>query len=112
MALQLRESAATDESWTLKVVRDRLSLQLVLKRHRPDVMVVSMDTDAGCRAVGEILQMRAVDPSQVAWVALGTEGAQAGGPSIEWSARLPRPYSASQLLETLDQVQQQEPVCA
>lgn len=112
MALQLREYAAADGSWNLKVVRDRLSLQLVLKRHRPDVMVVAADSEAGCQAVREILHSRVVDLTQVAWVALGSEDALPGELSVEWSARLPRPYAASELLETLDQIQQKEPETA
>ena len=107
MAHQLRELSSLAEcSWNLKVVRDRLSLQLVLKRHRPDVLVVCVDSESSRRAVEEIRHMRTSDLSQTAWVAVGSEHAQPGEPPVEWAARVPRPYTASQLLDVLEEVRQ------
>ena len=111
MALQLREYAAAEPApWNLKVVRDRLSLQLVLKRHRPDVMVVSVDSEAGCRAVEEILHWQTRELSQRRLGGSGQRGQPSPGElSLEWSARLARPYAASELFETFStRVQQQE----
>jgi hypothetical protein len=114
MALHLREFfSGPDCSWNLKVVRDRLSLQLVLKRHRPDVLAVAVDTETGCRAVAEIQSLRGSELAEAAWVALGSEEPLSGEPPLEWSARLVRPYSAEELLETLEHVhREREPsVC-
>ncbi len=114
VALRLREAASTtDCPWNLKVVRDRLSLQLVLKRHRPDVLVVSVDSEVGCRAMEEIQHLANRELSSTCWIALGPEEPAPSEPSFEWSARLVRPYTADDLFETLERVHQQksEPVC-
>ena len=111
-AERLREALeATRGRYLGKVVKDRLALQLVLKRTRPDAILFGLDggeSEALCREV----YFAGQEPLRRAgWVALVPPGhpltAAAGRPlraEIPWNAVLVRPCPAEQLIQALDKV--------
>jgi DNA-binding response OmpR family regulator len=108
---QLRE-AAEDPGCPLvvRVVRDRLSLQLVLKRQRPDVVVIALDSDAGQQVAHELAQH---DDERV-WVGIVSHEGQAAPLRDRLSVQLRRPYSAQELFQAIETAwtRRHEPACA
>ena len=100
MTLKLREVAQDAECpCVLKVVRDRLSFQLLLKRQVPDVIAVAVDTEVGQQVWRDYGQQL----SDVAWLALGTPGTADVSLSQAFQA-LERPYTIEELLEAVQSV--------
>jgi CheY-like chemotaxis protein len=100
MTLQLRQAAQDpDCPYTLKVVRDRLSLQLWLKRQRPDVLVVALDTEVGQQVAAEFKGTL----NDVAWVGIqDSEGDRDDQDTSHVSTRIARPYTIESLWQTLE----------
>jgi hypothetical protein len=100
LTLQLREAAAArDCPLALRVVRDRLSLQLLLKRQHPDVLVIALDSDVGQQVAHELAQH---DDVRV-WVGIVSHDGQAASVRERIAAQLQRPYSPSELFEAIEQ---------
>lgn len=107
MTLNLRNaSQAQDCPFSLKVVRDRLSLQLVLRRQSPDVVVIAVDHEVGQEAVGEFDETL----SQFKWVAI-CDSQDAAAWESRCAAVVSRPYQTDDLFaaiqrasESLDQM--------
>ena len=109
-AVQLRDATQQNEyGHSIKVVRDRLSLQLVLKRNKPDAIVLAVDSELGqqvCRELRENAQ--AFDG--VRWLSIYGEHQEVWG---HWDAVLHRPYEVSSLFEALEAIfeESQEAAC-
>ncbi len=111
MTLQLRQVAeSSDCPLVLKVVRDRLSLQLVLKRQHPDVIVVALDTEIGQQFCQEMFSQ----PSSLVWVGVVTDEAQADAFQDRLDGTLTRPFDVSDLINTVEQAcaRRREGACA
>jgi CheY-like chemotaxis protein len=92
-----------------KVVRDRLALQLVLKRARPDVLVFSLDNPDMVDVLRELRGSAHEVFADVKWVGIvrredpvSRERISSGELGFNLDATIARPYSADQLLEQLD----------
>lgn len=103
-AKQLQELFGTPGSrYTGKVVRDRLALQLVLKRTRPDALIVSMVGDASLDLVREFYPRESL--AGVKWIAITMDESQASAQwDCQFDAVLRRPYTTEQLRWALDEV--------
>lgn len=99
-----------------KVVRDRLALQLVLKRTRPDVLVFAADDDASCAYIKEMFAADGANSRGAKRIAVTARSASDGA-ADRWQKRLgfapdsvlPRPYTTEMLLAAVDGVFQHEP---
>lgn len=99
MALRLREAATADGCpYALKVVRDRLSLQLVLKRQKPDVLVLALDSELGQQLLDELPRDKTYDLQDIIWLGIGGERSSDWSPS-QTPGCLPRPYTLEELFE-------------
>jgi hypothetical protein len=99
VTLQLRRAAESPQCpCTLKVVRDRLSLQLILKRQRPDVIVVALDTEVGQQVAQELLGSTA----GAVWVGVVSEDEQAEEFVDRLDGLLGRPFDSEQLFEAIE----------
>jgi hypothetical protein len=107
-ALELRELLAREpEQYAGKVVRDRLGLQLLLKRTVPDVLLVALDSDEqrklarelrGSQQLGDCKLVGIVPPCDPA----GAPDAEKETASLDLDAVLRRPYTERGLTEMLD----------
>lgn len=108
-AQQLHELLVRDnQRYVGKVVRDRLGMQLLLKRSRPDAVLLALDSGENWLFASEMRRSKELAESK--WVGIlpsaghlsaGNDGAR--DPSrLNLDAILRRPYSAEQLAETLD----------
>lgn len=105
--------------YATKVVRDRLALQLVLKRSRPDVLVFAADDQAACNHIKELLAAAAAQMQDAKYVAVTTEAGCRVAAS-EWQKYLgfvpnhvlARPYTTDTLLEAVDKVLKEKPTKA
>jgi len=97
-AIALREAAKSLESeYMLKVVRDKLSLQLMMRRQPPDVLVLAVDSEIGQQVYREL---REKSPSaSMRWVGIHAEGQELSG---QWDVVLYRPYDVETLFQSLD----------
>lgn len=94
-----------------KVVRDRLALQLVLKRSRVDALVFAADDEASCSHVKEIFASGATNVRDAKRIAVGPATASRATADA-WQKRvgcvpdhvLSRPYTKEMLFEALDHV--------
>jgi hypothetical protein len=112
MLVALRDAAnAPGYPFAMKVVRDRLSLQLVLKRSRPDLFVVAMDSEVGVQVVEELMK----DPSlqDVIWIGIGSTLPTIGSLSERFHTWLLRPFTPEQFQTTLADAwaHQNQPEC-
>ena len=109
-AVRLRDATQQNKcGHSIKVVRDRLSLQLVLRRNKPDAIVLAVDSELGqqlCRELRENAQ--ALDG--IRWVSIYGENQEVWG---HWDAVLHRPYEVSSLFEVLKAIfeETQESAC-
>lgn len=93
----LRSAAkSSDCPFDLKVVRDKLSLDLVLKRHHPEVVVLPIDSEFG----SELLQAKATLFGEMQLIGIGDPSCQLAG---ECELTIPRPYTVEQLFESIKQ---------
>jgi len=96
--VRLRDAAQrADCPVALKVVRDRLSLQLLLKRQRPDVLVVALDTEVG----QQILRDYRAELNDVAWIGIDSAAAESAQAAVH--LLLPRPYELADLFAAVEQ---------
>ena len=101
-AMSLREAAQTNQdACSLKVVRDRLSLQLVLKRHRPDVIVIAVDSELGQQVCRELREMPQSSLEGIQWIGIYAQGQDVWG---QWDQVLHRPYAVENLFQSIDEL--------
>ncbi|MCP4193357.1 MAG: response regulator [Planctomycetaceae bacterium] len=99
-AMSLREAAQENQNaCSLKVVRDRLSLQLVLKRHRPDVIVIAVDSELGQQVCRELREMPPTAMEGIQWIGIYGQGQEVWG---EWDQVLHRPYAVENLYQAVN----------
>lgn len=109
---------------TGRVVRDRLGLELLLRRAAPDLLLIAADDDT-CRQLAETMQQSSAVPGEVRWVAVGApealtlaraeDGTVAIG-AARYDSVIERPFTAaslgSQLAAVLDSRQPTDnPAC-
>jgi DNA-binding NarL/FixJ family response regulator len=100
VTLELRRAAELPECpCSLKVVRDRLSLQLILKRQRPDVIVVALDSEIGQQAAQELIESHA----NIVWIGVASNDDQALEVVEQLDGLLRRPFDAEQLFQAINQ---------
>jgi hypothetical protein len=91
-------------AYTGRVVRDRLALQLVLRRTSPDVILVALDCEESCKLAVELNQADKLGP--VKWIGIGVHEAEADDLSarvgLPLSSVITRPYSLEQVVSALD----------
>lgn len=111
MAQHLRSTLRENSSrYVGKVVRDRLALQLVLKRGRPDVVIFAADDEASCKAIKELFDTDAAPGQASKRIAIASDSSAC--PAEQWQKRigfvphaiLARPYTTEMLLDAVDQV--------
>lgn len=99
----------SDNRYAGKVVRDKLALQLVLKRCVPHTLVFAGDDQATCQLIGKLFESPHPKAAHVKRVALlGGDGGQ----DIDWHQRvgfipdevLPRPCTAELLFLAMDRM--------
>ncbi len=107
-----RQTRATlgdgDDRYGVKVVRDTLALQLLLKRSSPDAVVFAADSDASRETVASTFAGLADAAGSTPRVAVRAESQH----DVDWHACLgfepaaviARPYTSDSLFETLDRV--------
>jgi hypothetical protein len=108
---QLQEMLGrTTERYVGKVVRDRLGMQLLMKRSRPDAVLLALDSGENWLLASEVRRSKDFNGSKLVGI-LPTGGVPAGGTDaqrdparLNLDAVLQRPYSAEQLAQTLDQL--------
>lgn len=109
----LGESA---NGYATKVVRDRLALQLVLKRTRPDVLVFSAEDKEACTHIKDLFAAAAAQLSGAKRILVTTEAAS-HDPAAAWQKRLgvapdhimARPYTTEMLLAAVEKVLKEKP---
>ncbi|MGI9471967.1 MAG: response regulator [Rubripirellula sp.] len=102
----------SDNRYVGKVVRDKLALQLVLKRSVPHTLVFAADDDASCQLIAKLFSTDNPKAAGVRRVAL--VGQDAGNHSINWEERLgftpeeivSRPSTADVLFAAMDRLHQ------
>jgi hypothetical protein len=108
-AQELREALeSTDNRYNGKVVRDKLALQLVLRRTIPTCLMFAGDDPAVCAMLGKWLAQDAPQLKHVSRIVLSN----GQGTLAEWSERLgfrvdgllKRPVSSQQLFACLDKL--------
>ena len=95
-----------DDRFGVKVVRDALAFQLLLKRAAPDAVVFAVDDDASRRTVSTVLSGGELQSSVSCRIAIGPQGDE----PIDWKACLgftpdavlQRPYTRESLFSLLD----------
>jgi CheY-like chemotaxis protein len=108
---QLREAAdAPGCPLVVKVVRDRLSLQLILKRQHPDIVVLALDNDLGQQVAHELTQQ---DLDVVCLGIVSQEG-QAAPFSNRMDGLLKRPFGVNELFRAIEHAwaRRHEAACA
>ena len=94
--------------YTAKIVRDQLAVQLLLKRSKPDALIMPLDTDAEREfavAVHKHLKKKEI-PAK--WIGLHANGDEENSsdwkPPIPCNAVVSRPCDADQILGELDRI--------
>ncbi|WP_164101963.1 response regulator [Candidatus Laterigemmans baculatus] len=103
--------AETATGSQFKVVRDRLALQLFLKRARPEVLVFAAEDSEACTQMRELLAAAADRLSDAKYVLITTEAAARDAADV-WRKRLgvvphqilARPSTTEQLLAAVEKV--------
>jgi hypothetical protein len=108
---QLQEMlGSTTERYVGKVVRDRLGMQLLMKRSRPDAVLLALDSGENWLFASEMRRSKEFSGSKLVGILPSSGGPLNGGDGhkdptrLNLDAVLRRPYSADQLAETLDQL--------
>jgi hypothetical protein len=109
-AQSLRDSLEeSDHRYSGKVIRDKLALQLVLKRAIPHTLVFAGDDESACALIKKLLSLDDPNVMRMKRVALTSDGSHRD----DWSQRLgfrvddtlTRPCSAKQLFAALNRLQ-------
>jgi CheY-like chemotaxis protein len=108
-AQRIREEAASvSNRFDIKVVRDRLSLKLLLRRESPDVLVLCIDSPEDLSLGTETRRERKARGGDIKIVHLLSEGSEQTLPAANFrdacDARFTRPYEFNQLVTVLDHV--------
>lgn len=94
------------ERFAGKIVRDRLGIQLLMKRSRPDVVVVPWNTDENRRFAQELAQSVDGPDSAVKWIGVlpanDDQGDEFNGFSVDGLLR--SPYQRDDLISELNRV--------
>jgi CheY-like chemotaxis protein len=105
---QIHELFVRDtERYVGKVVRDRLGMQLLLKRSRPDAILLALDNGENLLMATEMRRSKEFGDSKLVGI-LPSHGANHDGDlpadpaRLHLDAVLRRPYSADQMAQTLD----------
>ena len=102
----LRDVLSSDEhEYSGKVVRDRLALQLLLKRSRPDGIILSLNSDDEVEFAGKLYQRLSTKRNELKWVFIlpQADGPESIPPTLQESATLlHRPYNAEQIVAALE----------
>ncbi len=110
-AQDLRSSLEdSDNRYLGKVVRDKLALQLVLKRSVPHTLVFSGDDELSCQLMGKLFATQNPKAAGVRRIALVADAAESQ--SIDWNARvgfapdevIARPCTAELLFRAMDRL--------
>jgi CheY-like chemotaxis protein len=113
-AQRLREfHEGNAERYRIRVVKDRLALQMVLKREQPNVLVFSLDDDDAAQLYRELRQSEQESLADAKWIGIvppASESDEQPKSCAEWSERMNakldatvvRPYRPDDLLTTLD----------
>ncbi len=102
-ARQLRELlTGAESSLTAKVVRDRLALQLVLRRTTPDLVIFAGDTKESAKFIAELQRADSNRIADIRWIAIGESK---GGCTSD--ATIARADVAEDLIETISMVLEQ-----
>ncbi|MCG8650514.1 MAG: DUF4388 domain-containing protein, partial [Pirellulales bacterium] len=99
----------SDNRYAGKVVRDKLALQLVLKRSLPHTLIFAGDDPATCELIGKLFETS--HPKAAAVKRIAITAAEQTEP-IDWQARVgftpdefvPRPCTAELLFRSMDRV--------
>jgi hypothetical protein len=111
-ATQLRNSLATAPcSYEGKVVRDRLALQLVLKRSIPECLFFAADSPESCKVIHELRSSGHPALGSIRWIAIGSDRNSDGSP-VDWPGRLgfapdeimPRPCTGELIHRVMDRI--------
>ena len=84
-----------------RVVRDRLALELLLKRCRPDAILVAVDNDDCCALAAEIDESDDGTLQDLKWLAIGNLFSADSLPQV-FGGVIERPFQAAMLKQTLD----------
>jgi hypothetical protein len=108
---QLREMlGSATERYVGKVVRDRLGMQLLMKRARPDAVLLALDCGENWLLASEMRRSKEFTGSKMIGILPSGASAPNGSDAprdptrLNLDAVLQRPYSAEQLAQTLDQL--------
>jgi CheY-like chemotaxis protein len=88
-----------------KIVRDQLAVQLLLKRTRPDILVLPFDSDADRQFAESVREQITAHDREVKLVGMHSpeEGDDTAGQSLYGcDAALPRPFTSEQVIEAVE----------
>jgi len=91
------------ERYSGRVVRDQLGLQLLLKRSKPDAVVLAVDKPEFRELAARLRANRQIDLEGVRWIAISGNGRGKGTDGFD--AVLQRPYGKGDLEQALDSLQ-------
>jgi hypothetical protein len=103
--------ADSSSQLTGKVVRDRLALQLALRRVSPDVMIVALDSEDTAKLIGEFARSSDAQLASTRWVVIFAEESPLQE-NATWRELLPftpnatitSPFTPEQLTSTLKEI--------
>ncbi|MGD9858327.1 MAG: response regulator [Planctomycetaceae bacterium] len=105
-ARTLRSAFGLKESrFAAKIVRDQLAVQLLLKRSRPQVLVVPFDTERErqfAENVRKQVHSKRIEMKLVGILAADADERSGSAAAEVFDATVTRPYTADQILEALD----------
>ncbi|MCA9076841.1 MAG: response regulator [Planctomycetaceae bacterium] len=101
------------EQFNLKIVRDQLAVRLLLKRSRPDVLILPLEADGEITFAAQAQQELAAKDADVRIVGVLSSTDDRDTPRhtpVACDAYLTRHYSAEQCLKAVEQAMSDEPV--
>lgn len=94
--------------YSVKIVRDQLAVQLLVKRSRPDALIVPLDSDEEREFANSIQKHLSTQDVQAKWIGVYTADAEQQpadwDPPVFCDEVIRRPYEAEQILTALDRV--------
>ncbi len=100
--------ADTSNAWTGHVVRDFLGLQLLLKRRRPDVLLIAVEGEESLHLPEKIRESDLLKSmGQTGLIIPSENGQPALDESLSAYTTLKRPYSKADVLRHLEQISQE-----
>jgi DNA-binding MarR family transcriptional regulator len=97
----------SDHRYSGKVVRDKLALQLVLKRLIPNTLVFASDNPAACNLIGKLLATKDPRLAKMRVLAISGDNQAANwheGLGFRIDATVPRPCTADKLFTEMDRI--------